>query len=428
MGLNFMLLDHKPSNIERVSASKPGIAIFVMPATSKAWVGAEGLWVTVAGWAEAAKRRLGNSVVVTQDRIAAADEVLDYPLVSKNEKHQNSRRFAGIPSIIKIVYKDIIEWKQSWNWKIFASLDYQKEEVAFVWEKHDLFSGSGLKLAQKYEVPYISYVHAPVVWEAEKWGVKRFSWGQFLERREAAVLKKADVVAVVSKEVKAKLIQLGVQKEKILVSPMAVDPELYNVPRQDTDRLKEKLGLKEKFTIGWTGSFRGFHGLEQIINAFQKVVKNNPNTVLILVGEGKERTGIESLVNSLGIRQNVIFTGRIPYREIPLYLSVFDLAVAGAKTAVNFHYSPQKIRDYMAAGVPVLAPDAGEVSYIFQNQVHLRLFKVGEVNNIKEHMLFFLNNREERQKIGEAGKQFVLSNGTWDYEVDKCLEFLKSKK
>ena len=221
---------------------------------------------------------------------------------------------------------------------------------------------------------------------------------------------------------------MGVQKDKILVSPMAVDPALYDVPQRDTDRLKEKLSLQGNFIIGWTGSFRGFHGLEQIINAFQEVVKNNPDTVLVLVGEGKERTGIERLVNSLGIQQNVIFTGRIPYREIPLYLSVFDLAVAGAKTADNFHYSPQKIRDYMAAGVPVLAPDAGEVSYVFQNQIHLRLFEVGEVNNIKEHMLFFLNNREEGQKIGEAGKQFILSNGTWDYEVNRCLEFMKVKK
>jgi hypothetical protein len=67
-------------------------AIFVMPRESSAWQGSEALWITVSGWASAAERRYGKSVVITSDRLASPDEAGTYPIVQKATQVTIGRR------------------------------------------------------------------------------------------------------------------------------------------------------------------------------------------------------------------------------------------------------------------------------------------------------------------------------------------------
>lgn len=403
-------------------------AIFIMPRNSDAWVGAEAVWITVAGWAAAAKNLLGEAQVVTMDRLASPSEVLDYPISGqcKNQNNGLREKFVGlIPGMVKTVFKDVLQWKNSKNWDIINRLGYHKGEVAFVWEQHDLFAGPGRELADKFGVPLIVYVHAPVVWEASKWGVNRGFWGYYLENFvEKSALAKADLVAVVSENVKTKVVKMGIPAEKVLVSPMAVDPQLFQEGNLSADLLRKELELEGKTVIGWTGSFRSFHGINFLIEAFGKISDAYPDCRLLLVGDGLERRDAELLVDRLGIRDKVIFTGRKPFREIPQYVSVFDMAVVSAKNVSEFHYSPLKLREYLAAGKPVLAPNAGEVPDIFGNEEHLKLFEAGDVDSIVSGMEFYLENESKRKEIGASGQAFALSTSTWQRELKKSLDRL----
>lgn len=396
-----------------------------MPRSSSSWEGAEAMWISVAGWAEAAERKFGNAVVITSDRIAKPIEVRNYPLKLKKDKFLIERKFFSfLPSFFKIFFNDLLTWKQSLNWKILDNLE-NKNDVAFVWEKHDLFYSPGYKLAKKLNVPLISYVHAPVVWEARKWGVKRYFWGNILESHEASSLKKADFVAVVSPQVKIKLIEMGVEEQHIIISPMAVDPNLFKI-RDFSVIIRDKklLDLEDKFVIGWTGSFRSFHGINHVIRAFSEIYKKYPNCVLLLVGDGLDRKNSIELVEKLQITDKVIFTGKKDFSEIPKYVSLFNIAVVSALSGEGFHYSPLKLREYLAAGAAVLAPNAGEIPSIFQNEKHLKLFEAGQVKSLKEGMEFYLSDDSRRGAIAEAGKNFVLETGTWDYELEKCVNFI----
>lgn len=402
-------------------------AIFIMPRTSSAWVGAEAVWITVAGWAAAAKNLLGEAQVVTMDRVASPAEVLDYPTQADYDTNPEMRKrlSAMVPGFIRTMSKDLLQWKNSRDWDIVEEIGVKKEEVAFVWEQHDLFSGPGRKLADKYGVPLIVYVHAPVVWEAAKWGVNRSLWGYYLENYvEKSSLAKADLVAVVSENVKSKIVKMGVPAEKVLVSPMAVDPELFQQRPERVENLRQKLGLEGKTVIGWTGSFRSFHGINYLIDAFARISQTHPECHLLLVGDGQGRVDAEAQVDALGIRDKVVFTGRKPFREIPQLVSVFDIAVVSASNVSGFHYSPLKLREYLAAGKPVLAPNAGEVPNIFQDETHLKLFEAGDVDSMVEGMRFYLDNDQTMQKIGARGQQFALSTSTWELELKKSLERL----
>lgn len=395
-----------------------------MPRSSCSWEGAEALWITAAGWATAAKRKFGDAIVITKDKIARPEEVWNYPLLPDNKTSYKRRNLAMIPSFFKVLFNDLVTWRNLKNWNILEELSLEDRKPSFIWEKHDLFLGPGKKLALKYDVPFISYVHAPVVWEASKWGVKRYLWGKWLESIETKSLKRADLVAVVSEEVRQKILEMGVPEEKIIISPMAVEPaQFFNKSSQE---LIDKYELAGKTVIGWTGSFRNFHGLDHVIKAFKKVSEASKNSVLMLVGDGAERRKSEALVKELDLEGKVIFTGRIPFLTIPEYVSVFDIAVVSARSAEGFHYSPLKLREYMAAGKAVLAPDAGEIPETFEDEKVLKLFTAGDIKSLANGMLYFIKDTQKRSEIAANGRNKILKMGTWDIELEKALEYLKN--
>ena len=399
-----------------------------MPRASTAWRGAEAMWISVAGIAAAAKKKYGSALVVTSDRIAQPEEVWDYPLEDAGVNSRlKLRKIKLLPSFLHTLFSDFILWKNRGSWKIAEKLHLKPEEVAFVWEKHDLFPGPGRKLADKWKVPLISYVHAPVVWEASKWGVKRFLWGKWLEKYEAACLKEADYVGAVSEEVKRKLVAMGIAKKKIFVSPMAVAPEKFEVKEEIRNNLREELNIKNKFAIGWTGSFRSFHGMDYLVKAFSHIAKKYPEAVLLLVGEGNEMRETQELSLEMGIASSVIFTGRKPFKEMPKYIAAFDMAIVSADNGQAFHYSPLKLREYMAGGKAVLAPRAGEIALLFKNNYHLKFFEPGDIKSLAEGMQFYLEQEKAREEIAQNGKELCLEKGTWLGELERMEMFIKTK-
>lgn len=401
-------------------------AVFIMPRPSTAWRGAEAMWISVAGIASAAKKKYGSAIIVTSDKIAQPEEVLEYPLSGQTEiRAARWRELPIFPAFFRTILSDFLLWKNRRSWKITDQLDIESLEIKYVWEKHDLFPGPGRKLATKCEVPFISYVHAPVVWEASKWGVKRFFWGKWLERYEAACLKKADYVGAVSEEVKRKLIVMGVDKKKIFVSPMAVDPEPFEIGEEIRKELREELNIKDKFAIGWTGSFRSFHGIDHLIRAFEQVARSHPDIVLILVGEGNEMRHAKKLATEIGILSKVLFTGRKAFKEMPRYIAAFDMAIVSADSASDFHYSPLKLREYLAGGKAVLAPNAGEIPLLFKNNYHLKLFEPGNIKSLVNGIRFYLEQVEKRKQIAQNGKELCFKTGTWAKELERMDEFVE---
>jgi len=405
---------------------KAKISLFIMPRSSEAWRGSEALWITVAGWAAAAERKFGKAYVLTTDRVAAPKEVLKYPLgkVPQISKSGSKKLSSFLPTILITLIKDILLWKSSMNSNHFNyELPDFENGVSLVWEQHDFFPGIGYKLAKKHNVPFVIYVHAPQVWEAAKWGVKRPIWGKLLEKMETKSLKRADIVACVSQQVADKLKRMGIPENKILVSPMAVDAHLFS--KANSWHIIEDYNLKDKFILGWTGSFRSFHGLDILLHVFKKVHESINSSRLVLVGDGFEMENIVKLTNDLGIKDAVVFTGRKSFPEIPDYVDVFDLAIVSARRASDFHYSPLKLREYLGAGKATLAPNAGEIPRMFQDDIHLKLYNVGDIEGTAQKIIELYNDQEKRNLIAIRGKEYILKNGTWDVELEKLMNKTK---
>ena len=76
-----------------------------------------------------------------------------------------------IPVVAKTAVKDVREWARAKAFRIDAST-WRDHDVAFVWQRHELFQTVGPRLAAALGVPSVLFVPAPLMWQAGQWGVR----------------------------------------------------------------------------------------------------------------------------------------------------------------------------------------------------------------------------------------------------------------
>jgi glycosyltransferase involved in cell wall biosynthesis len=121
--------------------------------------------------------------------------------------------------------------------------------------------------------------------------------------------------------------------------------------------LRDELDIKEQDkVITYMGSFFYFSGLPECIHEFAKSLEGDKGLKLLLIGGGEQDKELRGLVKSLGLAERVIFTGFIPYADLPRYLKLSSVAINPLKisqvAAVAF---PHKVLQYLASGLAVVS-------------------------------------------------------------------------
>jgi len=151
---------------------------------------------------------------------------------------------------------------------------------------------------------------------------------------------------------------------------------LRNIPRLvavDNQPTKEELGLPtDKKIIILQGSGINMHrGAEESVEAMRYI----NNAVLLILGSGDVISDLKQTVKEHALEDKVIFKGRMPYEQMMAHTHLSDLGLSLDKdTNVNYRFSlPNKLFDYIHAGIPVLGSDLVEVKRIIED------YGVGEI-------------------------------------------------
>lgn len=394
-------------------------SLFLVPRSSTAWRGNEGVWIAVAGWAAAGEQLFGHALVATSDGIFTPAEARALPRVGGTTRSSWFKPIRQVvPEVFITAWKDVILRNSRPDvWPVDRFIASAEHPISFIWERHDLFSGPGRRLADQLKVPLVTSVDGPVVWEAEKWGVKRPVWGRWLESRsEATSLKRSDLVACVSDQVREKVLRMGVEDKKVMVVDNRVDASLFH-PAVSGEKIRAKFGLSEKIVIGWTGSFKSFHGLDTVLEGFSRILSDVPNAVLMLVGDGPEYEAIKALAHYKNIVNSVVMPGRQSFENIPDFVAAFDIALVSAPAGGGFHYSPLKLREYLALGKPVLAPKAGDIPHLFRDGVDMMLFDPADTNDFAKKLSRIARNSALREQLSSRALELFRADGSWKNQL-----------
>jgi len=386
-------------------------AVFVLPATTSGEQGPVAAWVSTAGCAGAARRVLGQSWIVTPSGIVEPDVAR----TRGSESHLASRAAPSwrrrVPVAVKTAVKDLRQWQRARLFHVAPDGPWSSATLAFVWQRHELFHRAGIDLARTLGVPSVLFVPAPLVWEREQWGIARPRWAGPLERRgEQRALRAADLVACGSTAVVEEVTRMGVPEARTIITPTGVDLGLFEHVG-DAGALRHQLGLDGKFVVGWVGSFRRFHAIEQAVEAMVGV----EGATLLLVGDGPERPRIVDLARSRNV--TAVFTGTVPHDQLPLHLAAMDAALVIAASDAPFHYSPLKLAEYLAAGLPVVAPRLGQPPERLVDGVDAVLVDAGDVPAISAALRHLRDDPVRRAEISRAARAAAEATWSWDDQV-----------
>lgn len=392
-------------------------AILVLPVATKGQQGPVAAWVSTAGWAAAARRVLGGAWIATPQGLVTDGEARSRgssPQLSSRTSEDWRRR---LPGPLKTAVKDLRRWRDGRRFTVPASGPWAGRQVAFVWQRHELFHDAGLRLAVRLEVPSVLFVPAPLVWESEQWGSRRIGH-RLLERfGERRVLSAADLVACGSSAVAAEVAGMGVPDERIVLTPTGVDLDVFGAPGRSTPA-RRRLGLEDRFVVGWVGSFRRFHALEQAILATSRF----EGAALLLVGDGPERPRMEELAARAGVR--AVFTGTVDHARVADHLAAMDVALVLSPPEGPFHYSPLKLAEYLAAGLPVVAPDAGDLPQQLTDGVDAVLVPPGDVPRMAEVLEELRDDPARRSRLAVAARTAAEERFSWDAQVRRVIAAL----
>ena len=191
-----------------------------------------------------------------------------------------------------------------------------------------------------------------------------------LRSLEALLYRQAETIVVMAPGVQDHLASRGLEG-KLRLIPNGADPEHFDVIAS-RDRLRERLGL-HGFVVAYTGAHGRANGLDLLLDAAASVAPVAPQVCFLLVGDGPLKADLQARTLREGLT-NVRFMGPVSKSRMPELLAAVDVGLHVLADVPLFRYgvSPNKLYDYMAAGLPVITNTEGEVGELVR-QAHAGL-------------------------------------------------------
>lgn len=215
----------------------------------------------------------------------------------------------------------------------------------------------------------------------------------------------------------AVLSEIVVTPERVKAIPNGANVDLYRP--LDARSLRAALGLPvDAYVVGYVGALGGEGRHVKLL--VEVLVELSARTSLygLIIGTGPEQLALEQAVRKAGAAHRVLFPGFLPNRDIPIHLSAMDLAAdltaiaLRLKGAAQYGSYSQKISQYLACGVPVLAWDIPDTRFLAENDIGFLAplcDKAGLLNTIEEALRVKEVERKAMKLRARAYAEHVLS-------------------
>lgn len=298
-----------------------------------------------------------------------------------------------------------------------AVLDRLEAEgpIDLVYERYALWGRTAMAWARSHHVASVLEVNSPLPQEQARHRLLVDRTGADAVARSATA--DAEVVVCVSEPVADWVRGLG----------GAVPTSVHVIPNGVDTRRFTPMEIRPRpsiFTVGFVGTLKPWHGVEDLVQAVALLRERDPSYRLLVVGDGPERPRLEVLADRLGLSGAVEFTGATAPQDVPAHLARMDVAVAPYPPSQDFYFSPLKIYEYLAAGLPVVASDVGTVTDLLTGTGAPigMLYQPGSLVDLAGTLVGLRYDPTLRAELGRRGRRAMVDGHDWAHVLERTLD------
>ncbi|TBT83385.1 glycosyltransferase [Propioniciclava sinopodophylli] len=231
---------------------------------------------------------------------------------------------------------------------------------------------------------------------------------------ESLVAREADVVFAITEEVANVLRERGVDAERIVVAPNAVDPEVFLPLPLDKAYAELRQIRTDVPVVGFAGSIVDYEGLDVLLEASAILTGRGVEHQVVIAGSGPAADTLKKQRDTVGA-SNVLFLGRLPMDEMPRLMSTFDIMPCPRRSLpVTELVSPLKPLEAFGCGKAVVLTDLSPHRTLAgEGGERALLAPEGDAQGLADVLERLLTERDLRADLGRAARLWVLEQRTW---------------
>ena len=194
-----------------------------------------------------------------------------------------------------------------------------------------------------------------------------------------------------------------------------VDPAPFAAARENATRHDDHIH------IGFLGTLKPWHGLPLLVDSFARVHAAEPRAHLHIIGDGPGRADLEQDLAARGLSACATLHGAIAASDVPAHLAALDIATAPYPQQENFYFSPLKIYEYLAAGLPVVTTRVGHLHEVVHHGEDGLLVPPDDPAAFAQALLELARDPARRSRMGQNGQARVAREHSWDAVAQQIL-------
>ncbi|SET37045.1 glycosyltransferase family 4 protein [Thalassotalea agarivorans] len=345
--------------------------------------------------------------------------------VKTTQPSNNKRSIVGsLTSITKYFPEFLFEvFELAYN--LLALLRVRKAlkdtESELVYERYSLFMFASIWYAKRKGIPILLEINDSCLVQR----VRKLTFKSLARKLEKWCFQNASGLIFISTHFKELAIAQYGDIANSVVSPNAADLSQFSLMPEEAKSVREQLNIDDKIVLGYVGAFVHWHGIDWFIDKVADKVKDFPNLVLLLIGDGVCFNAIKARIEQAEASEQIILTGRLAHDDVPRYIAAMDFGILPDS---NDYGSPMKLFEFMAMEKAMVVPDFGPIKEVVADGETGWLFKANDKDACVEKTLSLMEDKASIVKVGKQARQYIEEQRQWTNNVEDALALLEQNE
>ena len=269
----------------------------------------------------------------------------------------------------------------------------------------------------RYEMK--AFLNIPIShWTAKEFGFHVLGSPLFGTSNRLSITNSDHIIScsyAILNELRSTYEQLNLEKSSVIYNGIDLD-EIGNLERNCTTTENTN-----DLTLIYYGRLNWLKGITYLVKAFKLLLRDYPNLILKIFGEGPLRHSIQAFVCDSGLKNKVHISSQIPRNKLLKEIMKADVVALPSMREAQ----PISVLEAMACKKPVVVFNLPFVHEYIQDSFNGLLAKAQDSKDLADKISILLSDKRFRNKLGRNAFEYVRQHHNWDNLVDKYISVYK---